>query len=267
MTFVCAESYGENGLIIRTDLLVTYGGEEGVPLSHFAMPKVLVLGPDVVVGVSGRGIQHGLGEVVHYWNETGSAIDLRAALVENGSKHRDYLMAQSDRRMFTLRDGANEWTEETSGFAWIGDAQARAAVLPHDALSQPSAPEAHGMERAIDETWAMVRSQTALRREASSTVGGMPISVYMQRGEFRFTQPEQLTWPSQEAPVLRGFDDVHQVLLSGWPTVPNHIHHEDGYPATLRICLGGNAEATYRPTTDGYAYVRTDQAWVHVGPD
>lgn len=47
MTFICAESYGDSGLMVKTDLLVTHGGESGIERSHYPMPKVLVLSPDM----------------------------------------------------------------------------------------------------------------------------------------------------------------------------------------------------------------------------
>lgn len=242
MTFISAETYGDDGLIVKTDLLVTHMGAER---SYYPMPKVLVLSENVVIGVCGSDIQGGLGTVIAYWQQSDDDVALRRHLVEDGAQHRDYLMALSDRRLFVLKGGAPEW-ENPQGFAWIGDGKARQAVRPFDQFDWP---DVEGMEGVFAETWAMVRSQDAYLHETAETVGGIPVSVYLQNGRFRFTQPIQLGQPE---PRLRTFDDVLQVLMSPGGHVPHHVHHEGGYPAGLRICIGDAAAAIYEPTVDGY---------------
>jgi len=167
-------------------------------------------------------------------------------LLDDRADRREYLIAQSDRQLFTLHGSAEAWTEHPHGYAWIGSDESRAAVRPFQSLDWPEVP---GLERVIEESWALIRGQPAFAG-ASSEVGGIAVSAYLQGGRFRFAQPVTI---GTAPPRIRTQGDLFAALMEDAPPFSHHIHHDGEYPGRLRICIGSEAAVTYTPTVDGYA--------------
>lgn len=259
MTIVGAEAY-DDGIIVWCDMLVRH---ERDGLQNEPIPKIAVLAPNTVVGVAGSDPQGGLGNALSLWQGSNDVQDFVSAIAEDGGTERDYLVAVDDRRLFPFEGAEQRWTDRSSSrFAWIGDSEARNALMPYGLLP-PLESEDSDMAAVVSEAWALTRAGQVVRGAPAETVGGLLVTVFLDPHQgFVFRSAtvvgpdspiSDALSPSHDLSTLHG---VVRTLLSKGDGLAYRIQDLGGSPSAFQIGLATRSEraiVTYSLDAGGYA--------------